>query len=108
MAVLKQNGDIIPFLKQKDYVMVNNDLGGGSFGKTVLLQDPFIDELFVAKNMSRNAMESKNNSTRISLKKSKYYTNSITETSFASTIIMLTKAFLQAISLWSTLTAKYR
>lgn len=27
-------------------------------------------------------------------------------TSFASTIIMLTKAFLQAISLWSTLTAK--
>ena len=29
--------------------MVNNDLGGGSFGKTVLLQDPFIDELFVAK-----------------------------------------------------------
>ena len=49
MAVTKQNGDIIPFLKQKDYVMVNNDLGGGSFGKTVLLQDPFIDELFVAK-----------------------------------------------------------
>lgn len=49
MAVTKQNGDIIPFLKQKDYVMVNNDLGGGSFGKTVLLKDPFIDELFVAK-----------------------------------------------------------
>lgn len=53
MAVLKQNGDIIPFLKQKDYVMVNNDLGGGSFGKTVLLQDPFIDELFVAKKFYR-------------------------------------------------------
>lgn len=49
MAVQKQNGDIIPFIKQKDYIMVNNDLGGGSFGKTVLLQDPFIDELFVAK-----------------------------------------------------------
>ena len=49
MAVAKQNGDIIPFVKQKDYVMINNDLGGGSFGKTVLLQDPFIDELFVAK-----------------------------------------------------------
>lgn len=49
MAVMKQNGDIIPFLKQKDYIMVNNNLGGGSFGKTVLLQDPFIDELFVAK-----------------------------------------------------------
>lgn len=49
MAVTKQNGDIIPFIKQKDYIMVNNDLGGGSFGKTVLLQDPFIEELFVAK-----------------------------------------------------------
>ena len=49
MAVAKQNGYIIPFVKQKDYIMVNNDLGGGSFGKTVLLQDPFIDELFVAK-----------------------------------------------------------
>ena len=45
----KQNGDIIPFIKQKDYIMVNNNLGAGSFGKTVLLQDPFIDELFVAK-----------------------------------------------------------
>lgn len=46
---VKSNGDIIEFIKQKNYVMVNNDLGGGSFGKTVLLQDPFIDELFVAK-----------------------------------------------------------
>lgn len=46
---MKSNGDIVPFLKQKDYIMVNNDLGGGSFGKTVLMQDPFIDELFVAK-----------------------------------------------------------
>lgn len=46
---MKNNGDIVPFLKQKDYIMVNNDLGGGSFGKAVLLQDPFIDELFVAK-----------------------------------------------------------
>lgn len=49
MAAIKNNGDIIPFLKQKDYIMVNNDLGDGSFGRTVLLQDPFIDELFVAK-----------------------------------------------------------
>lgn len=46
---MKNNGDIIPFLKQKDYVMINNNLGGGSFAKTVLLKDPFIDELFVAK-----------------------------------------------------------
>lgn len=46
---MKNNGDIVSFLKQKDYIMVNNDLGGGAFGKTVLLQDPFTDELFVAK-----------------------------------------------------------
>lgn len=46
---MKNNGDIVSFLKQKDYIMINNDLGGGSFGKTVLLQDPFTDELFVAK-----------------------------------------------------------
>ncbi len=37
---MKNNGDIIPFLKGKDYVMVNNNLGQGSFGKTVLLKDP--------------------------------------------------------------------
>ena len=49
MAVEKNNGDIISFVKQKDYVMVNNDLGGGSFGKAVILKDPYIDELFVAK-----------------------------------------------------------
>lgn len=48
-TLMKNNGDIVPFLKQKEYIMVNNSLGGGSFGKTVLLQDPFIDELFVAK-----------------------------------------------------------
>ena len=49
MAIAKNNGDIISFLKRKDYVMVNNALGGGSFGKTVILKDPYIDELFVAK-----------------------------------------------------------
>lgn len=49
MAIKKQNGDIIQFVKQKDYIMVNNNLGGGSFGKTVVLKDPYIDELFVAK-----------------------------------------------------------
>ena len=46
---MKQNGDMVTFLRKKDYIMLNNDLGGGSFGKTVLLNDPFIDELFVAK-----------------------------------------------------------
>ena len=43
MAISKKNGEIIPFIKQKNYIMVNNDLGKGSFGKTVLLQDPFIE-----------------------------------------------------------------
>lgn len=51
MSVTKQNGDIIPFVKQKDYIMVNNNLGGGSFGKTVLLQDPLTNYL-LQKNMS--------------------------------------------------------
>lgn len=46
---MKANGEIVKFLKQKDYLMVNNSLGSGSFGQTVLLQDPFIEELFVAK-----------------------------------------------------------
>lgn len=46
---MKNNGDIVEFIKQKDYVMVNNNLGSGAFGQTVLLKDPFIDELFVAK-----------------------------------------------------------
>lgn len=46
---MKNNNDIVTFLKQRDYVMINNNLGHGSFGKTVVLQDPFIDELFVAK-----------------------------------------------------------
>lgn len=49
---MKENGDVVQFLKQKNYEMVNNNLGSGSFGKTVLLKDPFIDELFVAKSMS--------------------------------------------------------
>lgn len=44
--------NIVTFLKNKDYVMVNDNLGSGSFGKTVLLKDPFIDELFVAKKYS--------------------------------------------------------
>lgn len=45
----KQNGDIITFLRKKDYIMLNDNLGGGDFGKTVLLKDSYIDELFVAK-----------------------------------------------------------
>lgn len=41
--------DIINFIKTKSYAMVDNDLGGGSFGKTVLLRDNSLDELFVCK-----------------------------------------------------------
>ena len=37
MSEKKNNGDFITFLMQKKYVMVNNNLGAGSFGKTVLL-----------------------------------------------------------------------
>lgn len=40
---------VVSFVKQKDYEMIDGDLGSGSFGRTVLLRDPFIDELFVAK-----------------------------------------------------------
>ena len=46
---MKNNGDLVQFIKSRDYNMVNNALGSGSFAKTVLLQDPFIDELLVAK-----------------------------------------------------------
>src|SRR5574344_1737235 len=46
---MKNNGDIIQFLKEKEYEMVNNSLGSGAFGKTVLLRDPVLDELFVSK-----------------------------------------------------------
>lgn len=46
---MKQNGDIVKFIREKDYVMVDNSLGHGAFGRAALLQDPYIDELFVAK-----------------------------------------------------------
>ena len=54
---MKNNGDLVSFFKQKDYIMVNNNLGGGSFGKTVLLQDPFIDELFVVNKYQPETKE---------------------------------------------------
>lgn len=106
MTIAKQNGDVIPFVKQKDYIMVNNDLGGGSFGKTVLLQDPFIDELFVAKNMNQSTMELRSNFIRIFSMKSRFSTNSTIETLSVFTTIMLMRIFTRAISLWSTLTGK--
>lgn len=54
VANIKNNGDIVSFVKQKDYIMINNNIGRGSFGKTVLLKDPFINELFVAKKYEPN------------------------------------------------------
>lgn len=57
MAVEKLNGSIISFLKEKDYILVNNNLGSGSFGKTVILKDPYIDELFVAKKYEPESEE---------------------------------------------------
>ena|GEM_PF-248957 len=44
-----ENGELVHFSNQCQYIMVNNALGSGSFGKTVLLRDTFIDEKFVAK-----------------------------------------------------------
>ena len=47
---MKKTGDIVTFLRQKDYVMEDNKLGEGAFGKTVLLSDPQLNgEKFVAK-----------------------------------------------------------
>ena len=53
------NGAVVQFLKKKDYEMINNNLGSGSFGKTVLLKDPFIDELFVSKKYDPEFSEDK-------------------------------------------------
>lgn len=47
--IVRENNSIIPFIRQKDYQMINNNIGRGSFGKTVLLKDESIDELFVCK-----------------------------------------------------------
>ncbi len=48
--MVKKENDIINWIRQKDFVMVNPKLGEGSFGKTVLLKDPQLDDmLFVAK-----------------------------------------------------------
>lgn len=68
---MKNNGDIIQFLKTKEYIMLNNKLGNGSFGKTVLLKDPFIDEVFVAKKYEPD-FDDEN-------EKKKYYKNFLDE-----------------------------
>lgn len=45
----KEADSIVKFIRGKEYQMINPNLGGGSFGKTVIIKDEFIDELFVAK-----------------------------------------------------------
>ena len=50
----KIKGDIIPFIRQKDYIW-EKYLDEGGLGKTVLLRDPFIDEYFVCKKYEPQA-----------------------------------------------------
>ena len=53
---MKNNGDIVSFLKQKNYVMVNNDLGGGHLEKLfyykILLQMNFLSQKCINPNMT--------------------------------------------------------
>lgn len=55
-----KNGDPIIFLRRKDYEVLNPNLGNGSFGKTILLRDNLIDELFVCKKYDPSDEEDKN------------------------------------------------
>ncbi|MCL2861302.1 MAG: protein kinase family protein [Firmicutes bacterium] len=55
----KDNEKIMRFVKYKDYKIVKDNLGSGSFGKTVLLQDETLDELFVAKKYEPDDDEDK-------------------------------------------------
>ena len=43
-----ESGDIIPFIRGKDYKFIQN-LGAGSFSRTVLIKDEIIDELYACK-----------------------------------------------------------
>ena len=43
-----KEGSILPFLRQRDYVLIK-ELGQGACGKTVLMRDPLIDHLYVCK-----------------------------------------------------------
>ena len=45
-----KEGDIIPFIRSKEYKFIQN-LGIGSFSKTVLLKDEIINELYACKNI---------------------------------------------------------
>ena len=69
---MKDKGDIVEFLKKKDYVMVNNQLGRGAFGETVILKDPYLDELFVSKKYSPQDLLTEN-------QKNQFYKNFLDE-----------------------------
>lgn len=56
---MEQAKSIIEFIKKKDYLLINDNLGSGSFGKTVLLKDESIDELFVCKKYSPQSTSNK-------------------------------------------------
>lgn len=43
------DGDQVKFLRSKDYIVLNNNLGSGSFGRTIIIKDTLIDEVFVCK-----------------------------------------------------------
>ncbi|NLE74006.1 MAG: protein kinase family protein [Actinobacteria bacterium] len=46
-----EQGDILPFIRRRDYVFVR-ELGQGACGRTVLLRDDLINEQFVCKKYS--------------------------------------------------------
>lgn len=60
--------EIIGFLRKKDYKAIK-ELGFGAFGRTVLLKDPVIDEMFVCKKYSP----------QIGINRKKYFKNFINE-----------------------------
>lgn len=47
-----KKGSTVEFTRKKDYIVLNDQLGRGSFGETILVKDPTIDELFVIKKFS--------------------------------------------------------
>ena len=69
------NGEIIKFLRQKDFRYIK-DIGQGGTGKTVLLKDETIDEMFVCKKYSPYYKSDAD----------KYYTNFLTEIKILHTL----------------------
>ena len=53
-----EKDEIIKFIRQKDYKLIKH-IGQGGTGKTVLLKDEIIDEVFVCKKYSPYNKEDK-------------------------------------------------